>query len=157
MIDLYYKKAEAIVRGSAAYRNVTGKVTFVQKKDGVIVTADIYGLPQGDCGGRVFGFHIHEGRACTGNAADPFADTGMHYNPKNCLHPFHAGDLPPLFESDGRAHLSFTTNRFKLSQVLGRAVVIHSSPDDFTTQPSGNSGEKIACGIIKAEKTSIVF
>lgn len=157
MIDLFYKKAQAIIRGSKDYRNLKGRVTFVQKRDGVVVTADIYGLPQGDCDSGVFGFHIHEGKACTGNAADPFADAGMHYNPKNFQHPYHAGDMPPLFTFDGRAYMSFITNRFRLSEVIGRVVIIHSKPDDFTTQPSGNSGEKIACGIITAEKNSITF
>lgn len=155
MIDLFYKRAEAKISGSKDYRNVKGKVTFVQKKDGVVVTAEIFGLPEVQCGSGVFGFHIHEGRACTGNAADPFLDAGMHYNPKNCPHPYHAGDLPPLFSEKGRAYMSFVTNKFKLSEIIGRAVIIHSGPDDFKTQPSGNSGEKIACGIITAEKNSI--
>lgn len=156
MLNLFYKKAQATVTGSRDYRNLKGTVTFVQKKDGVHITADIYGLPESECGSGFFGFHIHEGRTCTGNTTDPFFDAGMHYNPGDLPHPCHAGDLPPLLASSGgRAYVSFVTDRFSLSEIIGRAVIIHSAPDDFTSQPSGNSGKKIACGIILAIKNSI--
>ena len=145
MINFFGKKAEAIISGNKDYRNIGGKVVFMQKKDGVLVTADIYGLP----GDGFYGFHIHEGRSCSGNMADSFADTGCHYNPGGALHPDHAGDLPPLISSNGRAYLSFLTGRIKLADIIGRTIVIHSKPDDFTSQPAGNSGEKIACGKIK--------
>jgi Cu-Zn family superoxide dismutase len=58
--------------------------------------------------------------------------------------------MPPLFSSGGRAFLVFLTNRFKVRDVVGRTVVIHAGRDDFTTQPSGDSGKKIACGVITA-------
>ena len=91
--------------------------------------------------------HIHEGGACTG---DGFADTGGHYNPAGADHPCHAGDLPPLFATGGgRAELRVLTDRFSVREIIGRTVVIHSGPDDFTTQPAGNAGSKIACGVIQ--------
>ena len=65
------------------------------------------------------------------------------------MHPYHAGDLPPLFGSGGVAVSVFLTDRFHLEDIIGKTVIIHSSPDDFTTQPSGNAGAKIACGEIK--------
>lgn len=139
------KKAQAEIFGSNKYKNIYGKVYFNQSSDGVLVTADIGGLPKGG----VFGFHIHEGESCTGNMMDPFSEVGGHFNPNGKPHPAHAGDMPPLFEAGGRAYLSFITDRFKLPDVVGKAVIIHAKPDDFTTQPSGNSGEKMACGIIK--------
>lgn len=73
----------------------------------------------------------------------------MHYNPDNCQHLYHAGDMPPLFGVDGSAVLLFLTNRFSVEEIIGRTVIIHARPDDFMTQPSGNSGEKIACGVIR--------
>ncbi len=140
----------AIINGSPDYPDINGTVTFVQKKNGVLVTASINGLPQngGECGGGIFGFHIHEGSSCTGTEQEPFADVKSHYNPNDCPHPFHAGDLPPLFGNSGYAYLSVLTDRFSLSDIIGRTLIIHDMPDDFTTQPSGNSGTKIACGVI---------
>lgn len=143
--------AKAEIRGSTAYRDITGKANFYQTKHGVLLSVEVMGLPTGEspCAGGVFGFHIHEGESCTGNAEDPFADAKGHFNPNNCKHPHHAGDLPPLFEAGGRAFMVFLTGRFTVGDILGKTIIIHSAPDDFTTQPSGNSGKKIACGKIK--------
>ena len=133
--------AVAYVRGSGAYPDIRGCVRFRQMDGGVLVTAEIRGLP-GDDG--IFAFHIHSG---TGEGS--FACVGGHYDPADRPHPYHAGDLPPLFGNRGYAYLSVFTNRFTVDEVIGRAVVIHAKPDDFTTQPSGNSGERIACGEIR--------
>ena len=142
----------ARIKGSPEYPQINGIVQFRQTDNGVLVTANIYGLPHNDspCESPIFGFHIHEGTSCTGNEDDPFADAKSHYNPNNCPHPHHAGDLPPLFgNSGGYAFLSFLTDRFAVNDVIGTTIIILSNPDDFTTQPSGNSGKKIACGIIR--------
>ena len=139
--------ASAEIRGSRSYCDICGTVRFYQTDRGVLVYADICGLPKDGCG-RVFGFHIHEGDSCTGNPSDPFADTGSHYDLKNRKHPYHTGDLPPLFGNDGHALSIVLTDRFCVNEVIGRTVIIHDSPDDFTTQPSGNAGKKIACGVI---------
>lgn len=143
--------ARARINGSPDYSGVQGNVDFIQLDKGVLVIADINGLPtQGEkCSCRVFGFHIHDGDSCTGTQSEPFANTKGHFNPNNCPHPCHAGDMPPLFGNSGRAWLAFLTDRFAVSDIIGKTVVIHSSPDDFTTQPSGNSGVKIACGVIE--------
>jgi Cu-Zn family superoxide dismutase len=143
--------ATARVKGSRSHPFLRGRVNFVPVSDGVLVVSIIKGLPTGGgkCGSGVFGFHIHEGMTCTGTESDPFADTMGHYNPDDCPHPQHAGDMPPLFENSGTAFSVLLTNRFKISEIIGRTVVIHSQPDDFTTQPSGNSGTKIACGEIE--------
>ncbi len=61
------------------------------------------------CGQRIFGFHIHEGTRCSGTSVDHFADAGSHYNPSNCPHPMHAGDLPPLFVNNGIVRHNYTT------------------------------------------------
>lgn len=140
----------AQIHGSDAFPDIEGQVLFYQRRDGVFVVAQITGLPmeQASCDASIFAMHIHSGGSCTGNAADPFADAGTHDNPKDCPHPSHAGDLPPLFGNDGYAWSAVFTNRFAVSDVIGKTVIIHRQPDDFTTQPAGNAGAKIACGVI---------
>ena len=140
------KPVQAHILGLSGYENLHGSVSFKQLSNGVLVTAEVYGLPHNDkkCENKVFGFHIHEGNTCENNGED----TGGHFNPKDCPHPYHAGDMPPLFENDGYAYLAFFTNRFSVSEIIGKVVVIHENPDDFKSQPAGNSGEKIACGKI---------
>lgn len=142
--------ATAWIFGSPAHPDIRGLVHFYQLYGGVLIFAEVTGLPHqpGSCESQVFGFHIHEGATCTGSREKPFSDTGPHYNPKECPHPHHAGDLPPLFGNNGLAFLSVLTNRFTVEEIIGRTIIVHISPDDFTTQPSGNSGEPIACGQI---------
>ncbi len=142
--------AVAVIKGSEAYPDIHGRALFYTTRSGVLVWVEMSGLPTatGLCDKPVFAFHIHDGTVCAGDATDPFAQAGSHYNPDGCPHPYHAGDLPPLFGVNGRAFAAFLTNRFTLSQVLGKAVILHARPDDFTTQPAGNAGAKIACGII---------
>ncbi len=146
--------ASAIIRGSTAYPNIKGTVMFRQTPRGVLISAEIFGLPISDSehGGNFFGFHIHDGGTCTQNQTEPFPNTLGHYNPNACPHPFHAGDLPPLIGAGGIAVSVCLSDRFRLDDVVGRTIVIHSSPDDFTTQPAGNSGTKIACGVIQQKK-----
>lgn len=138
------KYARADVRGGTAAPGLRGRVEFFDHPDGTLVTAQIWGLPASET--AFFALHIHDGGSCGG--AD-FADTGGHFNPGNSAHPMHAGDLPPLLSVDGNAWLSVLTGRFRVEDVVGKTVVIHSHPDDFHTQPAGNAGEKIACGTIK--------
>lgn len=143
-------RAWANVKGDEAHPDISGNVRFYQTSYGVVVFAEIKGLPRGrdGCSSPIFAFHIHKGSRCAGNANDPFAEAGTHYDPQGCPHPYHAGDLPPLFGANGYAFSMFLTDRFRVADVIGKTIVIHSSPDDFTTQPSGNSGTKIACGEI---------
>lgn len=136
--------AVAYVRGGTDAPNINGQVRFYQEPGSVLVVADVAGLPQSSETG-FFGFHIHEGSSCSGAG---FSQTGSHYNPDSANHPSHAGDLPPLLMQQGHAHLEVRTNRFRVQDILGRTVVIHSDPDDFHTQPAGNAGAKIACGVI---------
>lgn len=142
--------AAADIHGSADYPELHGRATFLQKAGGVLVTVQVYGLPFDDeaCGSRIFALHIHSGSSCTGNPDDAFADAKGHFNPQDCEHPHHAGDLPPLFGNHGYAYMSVFTDRFTISEIANRVIIIHSTADDFTTQPAGNSGVKIACGKI---------
>lgn len=136
--------AVAHVRGGTDAPDINGQVRFYQEPGSVLVVADVAGLPQDGKTG-FFGFHIHEGYSCAG--AD-FPQTLSHYNPDGADHPRHAGDLPPLMTQQGRAHLAVRTDRFRVQDILGRTVVIHSDPDDLRTQPAGNAGTRIACGVI---------
>lgn len=144
------QNAYAIIRGSRDYPKINGIVRFRQTNKGVLVSAEIRGLPAGGgkCAEDIFGFHIHEGRKCERTQNDMFGEAMAHYNPDNCPHPSHSGDLPPLFGNKGYAIMSVLTDRFTVGKIIGRVVIIHDHPDDFTTQPSGNSGKKIACGVI---------
>ncbi len=143
-------KAKAFIRGGEKYPSIYGTFLFQQVKEGILVTAKVYHLPtsKGMCSNRIFAVHIHQYGNCSGTFSDEFANVGTHYNPNHCKHPAHAGDLEPLFENNGYAYYRFITNRFSIKDILGKSVVIHEKADDFTTQPSGNSGEKIACGKI---------
>ena len=138
--------AVARVEGGASAPALYGTVTFYQKPEGVLVIARISGLPQDDPSG-FFAFHIHEGSGCSGQG---FSATGGHYNPASAPHPDHAGDLPPLLSCHGTAFLAVLTDRFTVRDVIGRTVVIHGGPDDFHSQPAGNPGSKLACGVISA-------
>lgn len=142
--------ATAYIQGSKRYPLIKGVAWFYQQQHGVLVVVEIMGLPTsaGSCNGGIHGLHIHEGGSCTGNETDAFADVGMHYNPTGCQHPEHAGDLPPIFENEGYGLSVFFTNRFTVEEVLGRSIIVHEKIDDFSTQPSGNAGAKIACGEI---------
>ncbi len=151
-ISSHLPDAVAIIGGAEEYPEIGGSVKFYRVGRGTVVVAELAGLPNSGEGGRgILGFHIHSGSSCRGNPTDPFADALTHYNPTDAQHPYHAGDLPPLFVSSrGSAFLAVFTDRFTPKEVLGRVVVIHDSRDDFTTGPGGDSGKKIACGEIVA-------
>lgn len=133
--------AVAEIYGGEKYPNIRGEVDFYSIGNGVLVVAVLHGLPKTNT--NFFGFHIHEGSMCEGD----FSSAGPHFGEGE--HPMHKGDMPVLLSNDGDAFLSFFTRRFTLSEIIGKTVIVHLSPDDFTSQPSGNSGERIACGIIE--------
>lgn len=144
----YIPNAVAMVQGGELYPDINGTVRFYGTAYGTVVFAEILGLPLGEeRQERIFGFHIHTGGSCVYEAGD-FPKTGSHYDTSGSHHPYHSGDLPPLFSSDGIAFLAFLTDRFNTEEIIGRTVVIHDGVDDLTSQPSGNSGLKIACGEI---------
>lgn len=138
--------AVAYLRGGANTPDLFGIVKFYPRRQGTLVVADVFGLPPENPSG-FFALHIHAGGSCAG---DGFPETGGHYNPDEAPHPKHAGDLPPLLSCGGSAHLAVLTDRFSIPEVLGRTVVIHDGPDDFRSQPAGNAGTKIACGVIQS-------
>ncbi len=150
--------AWAHIYGDDRHPQLRGFARFYPTAVGTLVAITVSGLPDAPqagaalCQSPVYGCHIHEGDRCTGNSTDPFADVGTHYNPYGCSHPYHAGDLPPLFAAQGHAVSAFLTDRFTTDDILGKTIIIHAAPDDFTTQPSGNAGSKIACGVIEGQR-----
>lgn len=140
--------AIAWIRGGTPDSNLNGSVKFYNTiYGGILVEAQIFGLPNMDTPGasNFYAMHIHE----SGDCSDHFSHTGLHYNPEDTVHPDHAGDMPPLLGSQGYAFSVFYDKRFTLPDVIGRSVIIHEKPDDFTSQPAGNAGNKIGCGRIE--------
>ncbi len=147
---------KARLESSPLAPNLRGEVVFRPMKNGTQVTVDVSGLPNYQPATDTlppigpFGFHIHEGPNCDIiDPYDPFISAMGHWNPDNEPHGNHAGDFPVLFSNNGRALMSFYTNRFKPQDVIGKTVMIHQNPDDYRTQPSGNSGRRLGCGRIK--------
>lgn len=136
--------AVAYITGSEEHPRLHGRVEFYEDADGVVVAVNIMGLPENGSG--FFGFHIHGGGNCGGGN---FVNTESHYSRDGEMHPMHSGDLPPVLSAGGIGKYSVLTDRFSLNEILGKTVVIHGAADDMRSQPSGNSGEKIGCGIIR--------
>lgn len=142
-------EAYAEIKGNSNYSDLEGTIYFYGVHGGTVVVADIKNMPDDD---KFHGFHIHEGRNCSGTMQEPFKNAGQHYNPYNMQHPNHVGDLPPILSSNGIVFSVFYTNRFYPEDVVGKTIIIHELPDDFKTQPSGDAGTMIACGEIKEKE-----
>lgn len=149
--------AVAKVFGGPLYPEIRGTVWFQDVPGGTFISVQVSGLPcyrpappGGDPIGP-HGFHVHTfGNCSIGDPNNPFLAAGQHWNPDNQPHGNHAGDFPVLFSNGGFGEMCFFTNKFKVWQVVGRSVLIHENPDDYRTQPGGDSGRRIACGIIRA-------
>ncbi len=141
-------QALAWMRGNTQNPQLSGIVKlFDTPYSGVLIEVEIFGLPNiaTQFSSDFYAMHIHEKGDCT----MPFDKTGDHYNPTNEQHPQHAGDLIPLMGNQGYAWLAFYDKRFMIKDIIGRSIIIHKMPDDFMSQPSGNAGEKIGCGVIR--------
>ena len=140
--------ATAWVTGNSAYPDLNGVVKFYRTPyEGILIEAEFFGLPnRAEAKSTDFyAMHIHENGDCT----KPFDRTGDHFNPTGEPHPEHVGDLLPLFGNQGYAWMSYYNKRIRLPEIMGRSLIIHLMPDDFTSQPSGNAGPKIGCGVIR--------
>jgi Cu-Zn family superoxide dismutase len=139
------------VLSPAANGKVNGRVTFVEETEGVRVTANIEGLTPGK-----HGFHIHEKGDCS--AAD-FTSAGGHFNPTGSKHgsptdpEHHVGDFGNLEANEqgvARFERVFQWLTFKgTNSILNKAVIVHEKADDLQTQPTGNAGGRLACGVIQ--------
>jgi Cu-Zn family superoxide dismutase len=129
---------------------VSGTIIFTKTNAGVMVVADLQGLSKGK-----HGIHIHECGDCT---ATDGTSAGGHFNPMSKSHggPMetmrHAGDMGNIEADDsGKAHLEYTDNTISLEgegSIVGRSVIVHKNEDDLKTQPTGNAGPRVACGVI---------
>ena len=134
--------------------NVSGTVVFTELADGSVrVNVNLTGATPG-----IHGFHVHENGDCS---APDATSAGAHFNPTGAPHGSmstgtHAGDFGNLTaDSSGRIDTEFTTRSITVApgerSVAGKAVLLHASPDDLTSQPSGNSGARVACGVAVAQ------
>jgi len=130
----------------------SGMVKFTEVDGGVVIDASVTGLSPGK-----HGFHIHEQGDCS---APDATSAGGHFNPTGKPHgdpakgDHHLGDMPMLVaDANGNARFGTTLEGLTISgkgkgNIVGRGVIVHAAPDDFTTQPTGNSGARVACGVI---------
>lgn len=140
--------AIAEIHGNSMNPSLHGTALFYPTAmGGILIHVEVFHLPDKNLPNisGFFGMHIHEFGDCT----LPFDKTGDHYNPTDEQHPDHAGDLPPLLSNEGYAWTIFYDARFTITNIIDKSIVIHGGKDDFTSQPSGHSGDKIGCGVIK--------
>jgi len=148
--------AAVAVLHPTAGNQVHGVVTFTKVKDGVKVVADIEGLSPGD-----YGFHIHELGDCT---ASDGTSAGGHFNPAGTPHGAptasaknrHVGDLGNITaRNSGKTHLERVDALLAFDgahNVIGRGIIVHADKDDYTSQPTGAAGPRLACGVVGIAK-----
>lgn len=131
-----------------------GTVTFLQRGEQVLVTADVRGLKPN----QEHGFHVHEKGDCSSGDG---MSAGGHFNPDNVGHgqvqpgdTGHTGDMPNLkADSNGRAKATFSAKKMTVAggkfSIVGKGLIVHRDPDDYKTQPTGNAGPRLACAVIK--------
>lgn len=133
-VDLYNREGEHV-----------GFASFSESSQGVVITVNSNSLGPG-----AHGFHIHENGVCDGD----FSSAGAHYNPKSKEHGTrnphgpHAGDLPNVRANDDGLVKAYLAAPLKLKDIKGHSLIIHADPDDQLTDPSGNSGDRLVCGVI---------
>lgn len=159
--DYYYFQAD--IKGNSSVPDMSGTARFYPWLDGTMVEIELTGMPTRN---EPFAVHIHEGAVCE---PETFTSAGMHLkstdvelevsperhdtNIKSTQnHPGHMGDLPSIFSNNGYAYMATYTDRFIPRQVEGRTVIVHSSPDTFTS--TDTFGSRIACGVIRRMEIS---
>jgi Cu-Zn family superoxide dismutase len=154
-----FAQAQEVTKAAAQLESksgskVTGMVTFTKVGDEIQVVADIQNLTPGK-----HGFHVHEKGDCS--AADA-ASAGAHFNPTQKHHggpmnlDHHTGDLGNIeADASGKAHVDITDKVLKMTgaeSIIGHAVIVHEKADDMKTQPTGDAGGRLACGVIGVAK-----
>lgn len=142
--------------GTAKWKSVVGTVEFKETDGGVEITANLEGLKKGN-----HGFHIHEKGDCS---APDAKSAGGHFNPSGHKHggpegeEHHEGDLGNITAGkDGKATVTLTVKGITLkdgdTSIVGKGFIIHDKADDFKTQPTGNAGDRVACGVITLDES----
>lgn len=134
----------------AAGSSVKGELTVSNEGDAVHITGDITGLMPG----QEHGFHVHEFGKCD---LPDFKSAGEHFNPTKAPHGEHLGDMPNAkADENGHASVDAIVKGPNLvdkdgapGAIIGKALIVHAMPDDYKTQPSGGSGAREACGVIR--------
>lgn len=146
-----------VVLASASGSRVSGRLTLAPMGDGVHVSGDVGGLPPR----APSGFHVHEKGDCS--AVDA-TSAGAHFNPAGSAHgragtaTHHAGDMDNIVaDASGVAKVNVHLRGVTLgggapNDIANRAVIVHAAPDDYHTQPTGNAGARVACGVIKVTR-----
>ncbi|MYF97613.1 superoxide dismutase family protein [Candidatus Poribacteria bacterium] len=144
-------QANAVI-GSLGDSGVTGTAVFTQNDDMITLIIEVMGASPG-----LHGVHIHEKGDCS---APDGSSAGGHWNPTNVDHgkwgvgEFHLGDIGNInVGEDGSGSISLTTDLWEIGtgsdvDVVGKGIIVHADPDDFISQPSGNAGARIGCGVI---------
>jgi len=142
------------VLSPTAGNNVRGIITFTKTEEGIKIVAHVNGLTPGK-----HGFHIHQYGDCSGLDGK---SAGGHFNPEGTEHGApdaevrHVGDLGNLIaDENGEAHYERVDKNLMFSgihSIIGRAIIVHANEDDLTTQPTGNAGSRVACGVIGIAK-----
>jgi superoxide dismutase, Cu-Zn family len=148
------ESATATLQGAPTDTDFKGTITFTPEGNGVKVVAHLEGV---DTDG-MHGFHVHETGECTHGEGDKhFTSAGGHFNPGGAEHacpptePRHAGDLGNIEVTGGTGHLEESTTLLSLSgpnSVVGKAIILHAKADDCKTQPTGDAGDRLACGVV---------
>lgn len=146
--------ATATLQGAPGDTDFNGTITFTPEGNGVRVVAHLEGV---DADGA-HGFHVHQTGECAHGEGDKhFTSAGSHFNPANVEHacpptePRHAGDLGNIEVTGGTGHLEQSSTLLSLSgdnSVVGKAIILHAKADDCKTQPTGDAGDRLACGVV---------
>lgn len=133
--------AGAEISGNEQHSGLRGTLMLYPAEDGSVAVIEVHGLPENE---PFLAVHLHNGASC--------AESGSHLSFELLGHPLHTGDFPPLLNNEGFAWSAFYTDRFTPHQAVGYPVVIHAHSEDFRSQPAGDPGEKIACGMVRLIK-----